>query len=488
MSGGGFPVNPRLIKAQYAVRGLVPSRAKMIQKEIDEGSTKYPFSELIWCNIGNPQAVKQKPITFHRQVMSLFDAPFLLDMPEILAHYPTDVVERAKYYLEDANGVTGAYTDSLGYTFARKAVAEYINKRDHHIQPEVTYDDIVLTDGASSGLRFILEVMMSGSRDGTMTPIPQYPLYTALLALLDAQCIPYYLREEDNWSVRIEELKESYNKSISEGVTPRVFVCINPNNPTGNLLSRNILEEMVKFCHDRSLLLLADEVYQLNIHSDGLNFVSFREVVLSMPEPYRSGTMLVSMNSASKGILGECGRRGGYLDLLNIPREVREQLIKLCSMNLCSNVNGQLMIAVMCTPPQEGDPSYELYASEYQAVVDGHRIRASALAKELNTIPGISSQSVMAAMYAFPTIKLPAKWVEVKMAQQGKEGGTLKLDECWALELLEKTGIVVVPGSGFEQVPGTLHFRTTILPPSDQMKKVIQGIRQFQEDLYEKFV
>lgn len=102
------------------------------------------------------------------------------------------------------------------------------------------------------------------------------------------------------------------------------------------------------------LLIIADEVYRQNIYKEGAKFVSFRRVLERMPDQYRSKCELASLHSTSKGLLGECGLRGGYLYVHNFNPDVIEQLVKLKSINLCSNSIGQVMVDLMCNPPLEG--------------------------------------------------------------------------------------------------------------------------------------
>ncbi|KPA75735.1 putative mitochondrial alanine aminotransferase (ALAT) [Leptomonas pyrrhocoris] len=488
MSSEKAYVNPHVVRAEYAVRGLIPARADEIKKEIAEGKGAHPFTSLVYCNIGNPQSLDQKPLTFNRQVMALFDAPFLLEDEALVARFPADAVARAKEYVDRVGNVTGAYTDSFGYDFAREAVAACINERDHHVQPEATMEEICMTDGASGGITMAMELVLGGLEDAVMIPIPQYPFYTAQIALLGAKTAPYYLHEADRWAMQADDLAAAYNKCMEEKkATPRLLVCINPGNPTGGVLDRKVMEDVVRFCYDYNVLLLADEVYQENIYAADRKFVSFREVVLSMPAPYSTGTMLVSLHSTSKGMIGECGRRGGFLNYTNLPAFSREMLSKLASLALCANVNGQVMTALMSTPPQKGDASYESYWAEYNGIFSSLKERAALLARELNTIRGMSCQLVDGAMYAFPQITLPARYAEYNEAQNKKEGRKLALDARWSLELLEATGIVVVPGSGFGQEPNTLHFRTTILPPTAQMERMVAAIRDFQEKVYKDY-
>lgn len=498
-------INPRVLEAQYAVRGLIPMRADEIKQELQKlkqheqqqqhdkagaaaAARKYAFDSLVYCNIGNPQALQQKPLTFFRQVMSLVDAPFVLDNAAITAQYPSDAVARARDFVAQMNHATGAYTDSMGLLCAREAVAAFINARDGHIAPAARADHICLTDGASTGVKMVMQLLIGGPADAMMYPIPQYPLYTAQLALLGGTSAPYFLHEREAWAVRDDELAQAYDACVqTHKATPRLFVCINPGNPTGNVMDRAVMETIVRFCHDRHMVLLADEVYQENVYDTRKSFTSFRAVVRGMPEPFRSGTALLSIHSTSKGFIGECGRRGGYAELVNFPDELLAQFKKLASINLCANINGQIMTALMCSPPRDGDASYASYWAEYAAIRDELCRRAQMVAKELNSIRGIECNAVEGAMYAFPRITVPEKYAAHNATQNAQEGRKLHVDARWALDLLERSGIVVVPGSGFGQEANTLHFRTTILPPTEQMQRMIDAIRSLQEELYSKY-
>ena len=118
---------------------------------------------------------------------------------------------------------------------------------------------------------------------------------------------------------------------------------------------------VVGFAKKHNLSIIADEVYQENIYSDRLKFVSFAE---TMDELGESDITLFSLHSVSKGFLGECGHRGGYLEIRNVPDDVMAQFIKLQSISLCANVGGQLATYMMVAPPQPGDASYETYVAE----------------------------------------------------------------------------------------------------------------------------
>ena len=492
MAASSCYINPRVVEAQYAVRGLIPTRADELKQMMANGQT-LKFKELIYCNIGNPQALDQPPLSFYREVTSLVDCPTLLATatknPSAVGFSET-AVARAKEYISKIGNKTGAYTDSTGYVWAREEVAKFIKARDAKggsNLPDPSPAHIILTDGASTGVRLVMTALVAGKEDAVMIPIPQYPLYTAQIALLGGTPAMYYLDESRGWSLSVPDLEKSYADAKAKGSTPRLLVVINPGNPTGQVLDRTTMEGIVKFCHEKNLLLLADEVYQENIYAEGKVFHSFREVVLSSEKKIASETMLVSLHSTSKGIIGECGRRGGYFEILNLPTELSSQIIKLCSINLCSNVNGQVMTSLMCHAPEASSACYPQFKAEYDAIFQSLKLRAVKLEVELNKIRGITCNPVEGAMYAFPKLVLPAGYVKHNDELNTAAKSSIPVDARWALELLEGYGVVVVPGSGFGQAPGTLHFRTTILPSPAQMDVVVSSIRSHQDDIYARF-
>lgn len=484
-------VNPRLIEAQYAVRGAITNRAQEIQADFDSGKNDgYDFDEVIYCNIGNPQQLNQQPLTYNRQVMALVDAPFLLDNEKVTAEFPKDVVARAREMVKAIGGPnkTGAYTMSNGYPFVRKHVAEMITSRDRKASgkadlPESDAGKIFLTDGASTGVKMILQVIIGvTSTDSLMIPLPQYPLYTALLPLIGGAPAPYYLDEDKGWGLTLEELERSYKASVDKGEHPRGIVIINPGNPTGQILDASTITDILTFANQKNLVVIADEVYQENIYAEGKSFHSFREMLLLHSDAkVRDTTALVSLHTTSKGIIGECGRRGGYAEFMNFTPDVFAQITKIASMGLCSNVNGQIMTDLMVKPPQKGEESYESFWAEYNAIFESLRRRAILLHRQLNNIPGLKCNVVEGSMYGYASIDLPQKWHDHVKAQNEKDGTKLAADFVWAISLLNATGIVVVPGSGFGQKEGTFHFRTTILPPEPQMEAMTKRMLAFQE-------
>ncbi len=436
---------------EYAVRGPIVDRARELELE---------GREIIYCNIGNPQAFGQKPLTWIRQVLALAEYPELLAPPG-RCHFPEDVVETARLVMKESRHGLGAYTESKGMRFVRRAVAGFIEERDGiKADPEAIY----LTDGASKGVQTILRLLVSGQSDGVMIPTPQYPLYSASITLLGGRQVPYYLDEESGWRLTRPMLEKSYEDARARGINVRGLCAINPGNPTGAVFDENNIKMVINFADESGLAILADEVYQENIYHPEDKFHSFAKVLEGMQA---KGVSLFSFHSCSKGFLGECGHRGGYFECRNVPQDVLDEITKLQSVALCANSVGQVLTYLMVHPPKPGDPSHELYSTERTAILDSHRMRARILTEGLNGIPGISCQYIAGAMYAFPSIALPPGLTDTE----------------YCLKLLEQTGICVVPGSGFGQAPGTSHFRTTILPPVDKIEYVVKQIADFHHQI-----
>lgn len=459
-------VNSKLLKAHYAVRGKIVIRAQ----ELEEQGRK-----IIYCNIGNPQALKQKPITFVRQVLSLLEYPALLDRPEAAKLYPADAIKRARLILEKNPAGTGAYTQSAGIPFIRKAIADFIEKRDGI---PVDANRIMLTEGASKGVHTVFTLLTDKANAGYMIPIPQYPLYSAAIELYGARQINYFLDERNRWSLDEEELERSAEGAKKAGIDPVAIAVINPGNPTGAVLSRKNIGMVIRFAKKRGLAIIADEVYQDNIYGEGLEFVSFARVMHDLGE---KDVTLFSLHSVSKGFMGECGHRGGYLEIRNMPDDVYAEVIKLLSIGLCANVDGQLVTYLMVDPPKPGDESYELYAGERGAILGDLKEKAEILGKGLNEIEGMKVDIPEGAMYAFVKFDLPhPKGVDPEtMSPEERHKYEAARDAKYCLRLLEGTGICVVPGSGFGQCPGTLHFRTTFLPPKEDILALVEKMKKF---------
>ncbi len=461
-------LSDRLIEAEYAVRGPIVIRAQELEAE---------GKKITYCNIGNPQALKQRPLTYVRQVLSLVEYPALMDNPAAIKDIPKDIVERAKSILARHSFGTGAYTQSAGIPFIRKAVAEFIAKRDG-IPAEATH--VILTDGASKGVQAVLSALIKDDNAGLMIPIPQYPLYSATLTLLGGKAIGYHLDEDNQWQLNEEVLEKSLAEAKAAGVDPLGIVIINPGNPTGAVLSHDNVKMIVGFARRHDLVVIADEVYQENVYTAGCEFHSFAKIMHELGE---ADVTLFSMHSVSKGFIGECGHRGGYLELRNIPEDVLSQFVKLQSISLCSNVPGQLTTYLMITPPEPADESYDTYIAEKEGILNDLKTKAEILGKGVNKIKGMFSDIPQGAMYAFVRFELPIPdGVSAEnMTTEERLAWDKKRDSAYCMALLEETGICVVPGSGFGQLPGTLHFRTTFLPPRDEITDLVVKLKAFHE-------
>lgn len=450
-------LSQRLIDADYAVRGRIVIRAQELEKQ---------GKKITYCNIGNPHAFAQKPMTYVREVLSLLEFPNLLKQ-DITTLFHSDSIERAKSILKALPEGVGAYSASAGVEFARVAVAEFIRKRDNI---PADSDRIILTDGASKAAQSVITAIIKNPTDGLMLPVPQYPMYSATLTLVGGQSIGYYLDEANHWQLNEESLLDSYNTAKMNKLNPVAITVINPGNPTGAVLSYDNIKMIINFARKHNLSILADEVYQENIYSKTAKFHSFAKV---MHEMQVTDVTLFSFHSMSKGFYGECGHRSGYLEVRNVPDDVFAQFVKLQSINLCANLAGQIACYLMVSPPEPGDASYDLYLEEKTFILNDLKEKAQIIGSELNNIDGLSVNIPEGAMYAFVKIELPAAHIN--------RNAESAIDEKYCMALLEDTGICVVPGSGFGQFPNTLHFRTTFLPPREQIIQLVEQLRVFHK-------
>ena len=430
---------------------------------------------IIPCHIGNPQALGQAPLTYARQVLSLVEDPSKIARERTLKNtfeenpfsdlkesdfVPEDVLSVSENILTYMKaGGTGAYTESKGERFIREAIAEFIDKRDGYKSFGGVGSDpekIFLTSGASQGVKFVIDMLIAQGNDGIMIPIPQYPLYSASIKRAGGVQVNYYPDEESGWAFDQELLEESYNKARKSGVNVKGIVVINPGNPTGAVLTGQSIREVIAFAREHQLAIIADEVYQENVYAG--EFVSFAKVLGN------DGVPLFSMHSISKGFYGECGHRGGYLEVRNPPKiqgtslDFVDLLTKQASVSLCANTAGQVLTYLMVTPPVKGSGSYEQFIREKNKVLNDLRIKATMVKEAFTQMEGVECFGEIGAMYLFPRLgKLPA--------------GKTDFDYCMAL--LEKTGLCTVNGAGFGQKEGTNHMRIAFLPPQELLAQVL---------------
>lgn len=464
-------INQNIVEMEYAVRGPIPLRA---------AEMKAAGRATISCNIGNPQALGQRSIAFYRQVLSLIEHPDLIARERQLKtalqgqceFIPDDVLELAERVIDGFGVGVGAYTESKGPLFIREAIAAFIDRRDTGVDEAVRPSDpemIFLTNGASEGAKHVLEMLISAPTDGIMIPIPQYPLYSATIRKCGGVQVDYFPDEEQGWVLDRDMLERALDKARKNDVNVKAIVAINPGNPTGAILDAKSIGEVLGFADDHGLAVIADEVYQENLY--GAEFHSFAKVLGSRTVP------LFSLHSVSKGFYGECGHRGGYLEVRNPPAvdagglSFMDILLKQASVSLCSNTIGQTLTFLMVNPPASGTPSHERFVKEKEGVLRDLHEKASIIKAAFGSMNGVKCFGRIGAMYLFPRLDvLPP--------------GRTDFDYCMAL--LEETGLCTVNGTGFGQRKGTHHLRIAFLPPKSMLEEVLPRWIEFHNEFVTK--
>lgn len=255
------------------------------------------------------------------------------------------------------------------------------------------------------------------------------------------------------------------------------MVVINPGNPTGQVLTYNDIQEIIKVCHKHQILIVADEVYQTNIYKPNALFVSVRKVLHELGKPYCDDVELISLNSVSKGMLGECGFRGGYYETHNLSKEAEDILFKLKSMDLCGNTIGQTSVELMCNPPTLGVESADCvhqYECEYYEIHKAYKAKAKLLEETFKNMKNITCTNIEGAMYGFPRVHFSQKFID-EAKNLGKEP-----DFLYCMDMVNETGIMTIPGSGFKQKEGTYHFRiTNLVTPYEKMERTLEALDKF---------
>ncbi|KAK7455286.1 alanine transaminase [Stygiomarasmius scandens] len=301
-------------------------------------------------------------------------------------------------------------------------------------------------------------MLIASPNDGILIPIPQYPLYIATIAQFEGKLIPYYLSSSlsAGWSTSVSDVRDALAKAKSEGVNPKALVVINPGNPTGSVLDRGTMEDLVKICEEHSLVLLADKVYQDNLHArvsdPSVSFTSFKKVAHALQSP----APLISFHSTSKGVLGKYGRRGRYFECTNISPEVLALIYKMVSVGLC--------------PPLQNRRRHARPSAKGR--------RAFLLVMERGDWSG--TQSSRRTYLDNDDASWFSKCLVDETMEKGKAPGVM-----YALELLDETGICVVPRSGFGQKEGVWHYRLTCLCPG--VEEYVGKLEKFHKEWVESY-
>lgn len=338
---------------------------------------------------------------------------------------------------------TEGYSDSKGLPAARQAIADYcVNVK--HIAG-VTANDIYTGNGASELITMSMQGLLD-SGDEVLVPAPDYPLWTASVTLAGGKAVHYICDESADWYPDIADIRAK--------VTPRTkgIVIINPNNPTGALYPREILEEIAQIARENGLIVYSDEIYD-RLVMDGLEHTSISAVA---PDIFS-----VTFNGLSKSHL-IAGYRCGWMALCGEKSHVKgyiEGLNLLSSMRLCSNVPAQSLIP---TALQHADTTKEL-------LVQGGRIyeQRELICNAVNDIPGMSAVKPKAAFYIFP--KMDIKKFHITD------------DEKFVLDFLREKKILLTHGGGFHwETPD--HFRIVYLPRLAELQFAADSLRDFLTD------
>ena len=334
---------------------------------------------------------------------------------------------------------TAGYTDSKGLFAPRRAVVHYTQEKKI---PGVTVDDVYLGNGASELIVMSLNALLDDG-DQVLLPSPDYPLYTAAVALSGGTPVHYVCDEQSGWLPDIDDIRRKINERT------KAIVVINPNNPTGALYPVAVLEQIVELARQHQLVVLSDEIYDKTLYAgeEHTSIASLADDVLfitynGLPKNYRS-----------------CGYRAGWMVVSGEKQHARdyiEGLNMLASMRLCSNTPGQLAIQTALGG----------YQSINNLVGPGGRLaRQRDLAYDLLTqIPGVSVVKPKAALYMFP--RLDPKMYPIADDQQ------------LAYELLAEEKVLIVQGTGFNW-PNPDHFRLVFLPSSDDLTEAIERIARY---------
>ncbi|MBI2817442.1 MAG: aminotransferase class I/II-fold pyridoxal phosphate-dependent enzyme [Acidobacteria bacterium] len=324
------------------------------------------------------------------------------------------------------------YAPSLGVEEAVEAIRREANSRGvRNIQ------EIFVTSGVSEGIEVSMAALLDPG-DNMLIPAPGYPLYEATLAKLGCMPVYYHLDEANAWQPDVGEMAKLVNSRT------RGIVVMNPNNPTGAICRKELLKEILNLAARHGLVAVSDEIY------DKLLFDESEYVPLASLAPDQP---VVTFNGLSKAYLVP-GFRTGWGILSGHEQEVaayREAIAKMLRVRLCSNQPSQFAVR----PALEGDQSH------IALMVEKLKKRRDLAMSLLTSIPNVSCFTPQAAFYAFPRLEIS------------------RTDQEFVADLIRQTGVIVVPGSGFGQQPGTKHFRMVFLPPEETLRKAIGRISDF---------
>ncbi|MGT2929412.1 pyridoxal phosphate-dependent aminotransferase [Streptococcus dentasini] len=345
---------------------------------------------------------------------------------------PDEVIQDLIANVRNSEG----YSDSKGIFSARKAIMQYCQTKGF---PPVTIDDIYIGNGVSELISMSLQALLDEG-DEVLVPMPDYPLWTACVSLAGGKAVHYICDEQASWYPDINDIKSKISSNT------KAIVVINPNNPTGALYPKDILEELVDIARQNDLIIFADEIY------DRLVMDGARHTAIASLAP---DVFCVSMNGLSKSHR-ICGFRVGWMVLSGPKEPVKgyiEGLNMLANMRLCSNVLAQHVVQTSLGGYQSGD----------ELLIPGGRIyeQREFITKAINDIPGLSAVKPQAGLYIFPKIDQSMYRIDD--------------DEEFVLQLLKQEKVMLVPGKGFNWNKPD-HFRIVYLPRVEELSEVQEKI------------
>lgn len=395
-----FKKSSKLDNVLYDVRGPVVDEAT----RMEEAGT-----HVLKLNIGNP-------------------APFGFRTPD-------EVIYDMRQQLTDCEG----YSNAMGLFSARKAIMQYAQLK--HI-PNVNINDIYTGNGVSELINLCMSALLDNG-DEILIPSPDYPLWTACATLAGGKPVHYICDEESEWYPDIDDIRKKINDRT------KAIVIINPNNPTGALYPKEVLEQIVQVAREHQLIIFSDEIYD-RLVMDGEKHISIASLAPDL--------FCVTFSGLSKSHM-IAGFRVGWMILSGnkaVAKDYIEGLNMLSNMRLCSNVPGQSIVQTALG----GHQSVEDY------IMPGGRIyeQREFIYKALTDIPGISAVKPKAAFYIFP--KIDTKKFNIVN------------DEQFVLDLLREKKVLLIHGGGFNwQQPD--HFRVVYLPRIEVLKKATDSMADF---------
>ncbi|KAM6412709.1 alanine aminotransferase 1, partial [Pluvialis apricaria] len=314
---------------------------------------------------------------------------------------------------------------------------------------------------------------------GILVPVPGPPLHGAAAGLAGAVAVPYPLDEERGWAVAGEAVRQALRQARTK-CHPKVLCIVNPGDPTGHVLSRQSMEDIIHLAAEENLLLLADEVQQERAFLPDRPFLSFKRVLWEMGDPFTSTIQLISFYSLSKSVAGESGFRAGFLELVNVeegvtlPFHLAQSIPRPC-------VLGRILLDLLMDPPDEGDPIQQDLEEQREGLRRLLAHNARRVQEVLGRAPGIRCQPLQGGARAFPRLRLPPR------AQRQARDLGLEPDIFFCQELREATGMVLAPGSEFGQAEGTHHVALSLLPPAAALEHVLLTLTRFYAAFLRRF-